>query len=138
MNIIRYLIRSFFTNEYYLIIRFASKRLFVATLKITLIHNSARKNIFAFIKIFVSLLSGGYPRVLLRLHPRDLPPCPLPADIPGGQDPAAADQPPHLQPHPPLPATDPQNHPRGAQAPEQLPESQVGREIMMKYIFVAE
>ena len=32
MNIIRYSIRSFFTNEYYSIIRFASKRLFVATL----------------------------------------------------------------------------------------------------------
>ena len=32
MNIIRYSIRSFFTNKYYLIIRFASKRLFVATL----------------------------------------------------------------------------------------------------------
>ena len=32
MNIIHYSIRSFFTNEYYSIIRFASKRLFVATL----------------------------------------------------------------------------------------------------------
>ena len=32
MNIIRYSIQSFFTNEYYSIIRFASKRLFVATL----------------------------------------------------------------------------------------------------------
>ena len=32
MNIIRYSIRSFFTNEYYSIIRFASKQLFVATL----------------------------------------------------------------------------------------------------------
>ena len=32
MNIIRYSLRSFFTNEYYSIIRFASKRLFVATL----------------------------------------------------------------------------------------------------------
>ena len=35
MNIIRYSIRSFFTNEYYSIIRFASKRLFVATLAST-------------------------------------------------------------------------------------------------------
>ena len=32
MNIIHYSIRSFLTNEYYSIIRFASKRLFVATL----------------------------------------------------------------------------------------------------------
>ena len=32
MNIMHYSIRSFFTNEYYSIIRFASKRLFVATL----------------------------------------------------------------------------------------------------------
>ena len=32
MNIIHYSIRSFFTNEYYSIIRFASKQLFVATL----------------------------------------------------------------------------------------------------------
>ena len=32
MNIIHYSIRSFFTNEYYSIIQFASKRLFVATL----------------------------------------------------------------------------------------------------------
>ena len=32
MNIIHYSIQSFLTNEYYLIIRFASKRLFVATL----------------------------------------------------------------------------------------------------------
>ena len=32
MNIIHYSIRSFFTNEYYSIIRFTSKRLFVATL----------------------------------------------------------------------------------------------------------
>ena len=34
MNIIRYSIRSFFANEYYSIIRFTSKRLFVATLHI--------------------------------------------------------------------------------------------------------
>ena len=32
MNIIHYSIRSFLTNKYYSIIRFASKRLFVATL----------------------------------------------------------------------------------------------------------
>ena len=32
MNIIHYSIRSFLTNEYYSIIRFTSKRLFVATL----------------------------------------------------------------------------------------------------------
>ena len=32
MNIIHYSIQSFLTNEYYSIIRFASKRLFVATL----------------------------------------------------------------------------------------------------------
>ena len=32
MNIIHYSIQSFFTNEYYSIIRFASKQLFVATL----------------------------------------------------------------------------------------------------------
>ena len=38
MNIIRYSIRSFFTNEYYLIIRFASKRLFVATLVVSRVH----------------------------------------------------------------------------------------------------
>ena len=33
MNIIRYYIPSFITNEYYSIIRFTSKRLFVATLR---------------------------------------------------------------------------------------------------------
>ena len=35
MNIIHYSIQSFFTNEYYSIIRSASKRLFVATLTLS-------------------------------------------------------------------------------------------------------
>ena len=46
MNIIRYSIRSFFTNEYYSIIRFASKWLFVATLVVPLCQPRDKKKSF--------------------------------------------------------------------------------------------